>query len=174
MLNQYLPFTFLLAFGLLFNFHTKGINGEVDEIVLQALEFEYKPKENNVPFYQDKTRKALAINAVIYKDKYSSAVTTFTAKSGFYDIELISMKETDGESSYRILINDELVGEFQNPTTTNDYELNVYSIKNIQVQKGAIIEVEFNTHSNGKIPEGEAFAYSRGRWKEIKFSEVNH
>lgn len=100
-------------------------------------------------------------------------MVTFTGENGIYDIKFTSIKETDGESTYRILVNDEEIGTFQNPETEVDYELSTYTLESIGLEKGEQIGIEFNSHSNGKIPEGEGYAYSRGRWKEIAFYLVD-
>lgn len=152
---------------------TKEIGAESVNISYSALnDFEYKSKENNVPFYRDSVRSALAINAVEYKNRFSTAVTKFTGESGMYDMKFTSMKETDGESTYRILVNQNQVGQVQNPVTEVDYELNIYLVKNIRIENGQDIEVQFNSHSNDKIPEGDGFAFARGRWKEVAFRLV--
>ena len=110
-----------------------GSDNKSIKIVYRALEdFEYESKENNVPFYKDSLRDALAINAVEYKNKFSSALAKFTGESGMYNIKFTSLKELDGESSYSIMVNETQIGTFQNPETKVDYELNTYSLKNIK------------------------------------------
>lgn len=175
-MKPYQKLSILIFVGfVLLSFQSKLDKNEpnIEKLIYQAFfDFEYVSKNNNVPFYKDKPRICLAINAVEYKDKFSTAVTTFRGKSGLYDIKFTSMKETDGESTYSIKINGKQIGEFQNPATEIDYELNHYSLSKIYIQNGQLIEIDFNSHSNGIIPEGEGFAYSRGRWRAIEFSTV--
>ncbi len=141
------------------------------DILLLASNF--KQKENAIPFYTDKGRKALAINAVKHKNKFTSAVSVFTGNKGLYNINLTTLKETDGESSYRVIINGKLIKELQNPETKVDFEEHIFTIENVKIKKGATIEIQFNSHSNGKIPENGGFAFSRGRWKKIEFIALN-
>ncbi|SDM70972.1 hypothetical protein [Kriegella aquimaris] len=142
------------------------------KIVYSALhDFEYESNENSVPFYRDSARNALAINAVEFKNKFSSAFVKFTGEGGMYDIKFTSLKELDGESTYVISVDEEQIGKFQNPDTEVDYEINTHLLKNIKLEKDQHIEIKFNSHSNDKIPEGDGFAYSRGRWTEIEFNK---
>lgn len=141
------------------------------KIVYQAIN-DFDLKENAVPFYKDSSRMALAINAVKYRDVFSSAVVNFTGESGTYDLKFTSMTETDGESTYKILVNEREVGTFQNPESEVDYDLSINTIQNVEIEKGQEIEVQFNSHSNGKIPENDGHAYSRGRWTELELTLV--
>ncbi len=121
------------------------------------------------PPYKDQHRKAMAIDAVHYKGVYAASIVELTAPKGLYDITLTSLSEIDGESSYRLRINGEIIGEIQNTKTEIDYQNQTYTFKNISLNKINDIQLEFNSHSNGKIPEGDAFAFSRGRWTELQF-----
>ena len=168
-----LRYTFILS---LFLSCTNKIHKEIKntKIVLNALtDFQLKQTINTVPFYKDKRRNALAINAVKFKNKFALAYSTFMGNDGVYQINLTTLKETDGESTYSILLNHKVLKEFKNDETTNDFEPQVFNIKNIPLKKNDIIEVKFNTHSNGKIPENGDFAFSRGRWRSIEFILVN-
>lgn len=143
-------------------------------ITLNALsDFELINKEGFGIAYEDLDRQVLAIDAEQFKDVFAAAEGRFTGENGVYDISFSSMLETDGESSYRVLIDNKLVGEFQNPESEVDFELYEYTMENITLVKGQRIEVEFNSHSNGKIPEGDGFAYSRGRWKSMELTSSN-
>lgn len=122
------------------------------------------------PAYKDAARGALAINAVNYKDEFAAANLTFNGESGTYDFTITTMSELDGESIYKLVINGQTVGSFQNPETTTDYSLNTHTWKNIAIENGQKIQVEFNSHTNGKIPEGDITAYSRGRWTQLKLT----
>lgn len=122
------------------------------------------------PSYKDKARKAIAVNAGKYKGVFGASKFKYEGTSGTYDITITSLTELDGESSYKLKIGDKYIGEFQNPETDTDYKEYTFTFKNLEVEKGAMVQVESNSHSNGKIPEGDAFAFSRGRWKSIAFS----
>lgn len=147
---------------------TKSTTIKNEKIVINA--FDFKRKEGTIPFYKEKKRKTLALNAVKHKDKYTAAVTTFTGEKGCYTLALTSLKEIDGESSYKIIVDGKLIKKLQNPATTVDFEAHTFTVKNVKLKTGAIVEVQFNSHSNGKIPEKGGFAYSRGRWRKIEFT----
>ena len=132
------------------------------------VDFEVKVSKGFVPAYQDKARKALAINAAKHKNKFAAAEATFQGKSGIYDLQLIALTETDGESRYRVFVGGKKVLTAQNSTTENDYRVQCHRIDQIKLNQGDVIRVEFNTDSNGKIPEGDAFAFSRGRWRALR------
>ncbi|MEQ9264449.1 MAG: hypothetical protein RLN81_04465 [Balneolaceae bacterium] len=169
---------FLLSLSLLLVFCSKpkednSVNIDDTTITLNALsDFELVSEEGFGDGYTDLDREVLAIDAEQFKDFFAIAEHSFKGESGKYDATFSSMVETDGESSYRILIDKELVGEFQNPESEVDFELFEFNLENISIKQGQTIRVEFNSHSNGKIPEGDGFAYSRGRWKSISFSPV--
>jgi len=122
-----------------------------------------------VPFYQDESRKALAINAGRYQDKFAAAQTSFKGDSGIYDITLTTVTETDGESTYRLSVAGKPIGTFTNPRTSQDYRPAQHSWKKIAVKQSDTIRVEFNTASNEKKKEGDGFGYARGRWTTLEF-----
>ncbi|MCK0157109.1 hypothetical protein MWU65_07970 [Cellulophaga sp. F20128] len=119
--------------------------------------------------YKDNARKAMAIDAVHYKGVYAASKVKLTAPKGLYDITLTSLCEIDGESTYRLKVNGEVIGEIQNATTDKDYQKQTYTFKNVKLDAMNDIQVEFNSHSNGKIPEDDAFAFSRGIWTALTF-----
>lgn len=135
-------------------------------------DFEMQSIDGFVAPYKDKGRNAVAINAGAHKNKYAASTKVFDGASSYYDITLTSLTEEDGESTYRLKVNGKLVGEFQNPETTADMQPFTHTFKNVLVLKDDVIQIESNTHSNGKIPEGDGFAFSRGRWRSISFDAV--
>ena len=78
-----------------------------------------------------------------------------------------ALTETDGESRYRVFIDGELLKEFQNPETGKDYEPHVESLGVVDLEVGTVIRVECKPETNGKIPEGDGTAWSRGRWTKL-------
>lgn len=119
------------------------------------------------PAYKDGGRKVLAIDAAKHKDKFTAAEAKFNGKSGVYAVKLVTMTETDGESTYRVSVNGKQIGSFTNPATAKDYVQASQVFDHIALKKGDTLRVEFNSASNGKIPEGDAFAFSRGRWQKL-------
>ncbi len=132
-------------------------------------DFEFSKKPGYAPGYRDKKNKALAIDAAKYKDKFAAGETTFPGPSGKYDVVITTMTEIDGESSYVLIVNGRKIGEFQNPATQNDYAQAQHRWKNVTINNGDEILLSFSSHSNGKVPEDGAFAFSRGRWRSLAF-----
>jgi len=133
-------------------------------VVLKAVrDFRIVTEDGFVPAYKDDGHDALAINPGQHKDKFAAAETTFTGKAGKYNITLTTMTETDGESTYKLLIDGKLVGQFTNPKTSQDYQPTLKTWKNVSVAKGATIRVEFNTATNSNKKTGR-IPYARGRW----------
>jgi len=161
---------FLLTVVIVFSFTKNKTYGGKSKsiIVLKATEDFEMDTTLLVPTYKDKNRNALAINASISKDEFAKAHYTFPAKENTFTLKFTSLTETDGESTYRILINNKLISQFQNPETTIDYMPYVHTVDGVRLKKGEQIQIEFNSHSNGKISEGDIFAYSRGRWTTLQ------
>ena len=166
--------------SLIFSFFTLFFYAQTQEpsnksIVLKAtIDFTTLSVEGFVPATNKGGRKVLSVNAGKYKDKYAAAQSIFTGASGSYDIAINTLKEFDGESTYRIRIDGKLVGEYQNPRTDKDGDFSPAgtTFKNINVEKGDIVQVEFNSHTNGLIPEHGGTAYARGRWSSLVFNAV--
>ena len=139
-------------------------------IILKAVQnFRINTADGFVPAYKDDSHNALAINPDNYKDKFAAAETTFTGKPGTYNITLTTLAETDGESTYKLLIGGRLVGEFTNPKTSQDYKPTLKTWNNVAVEKGAKVRIEFNSATNSKATQGSRKAYSRGRWTTLTF-----
>jgi hypothetical protein len=124
-----------------------------------------------VPYYKDTVRKALAINAARKwkRDEFASATTTFYGNENTYDIQLTTLAEFDGECTYRVLVNDKVIGTFINTSVhvDDDYKPINAVFRNIKLSANDKITVESNTHTNRLIPEGDGTAWARGRWKEL-------
>ncbi len=130
-------------------------------------DFKLGPFEGFVPSYVDNARKALAINAAKFPGKKSAAEMQYEGNPGKFDIALMTMTETDGESTYELYINGKLIDKIQNPVAKRDYEKVTKVFPNVALQAGHKIRVVFNAASNGKVAEGDGFAFSRGRWTGI-------
>ncbi len=143
-------------------------------MMLKAMkDFKIVVADGFVPAYKDDDRKAFAINAAEHPDKFAAAEARFKGKAGTYDLVLNALTETDGESTYRALVAGKKVGEAQNPATDKDYQVAPHRFKGVALRTGETIRVEFNSASNGKIPEGDAFAFSRGRWRSVQVLKPN-
>ncbi|MHC4743391.1 MAG: DUF5060 domain-containing protein [Planctomycetota bacterium] len=140
--------------------------------VLKAMQhFQIVEGEGLVPAYKDQGHNALAINPDDYKDKFAGAETTYRGKAGKYDITIVTMMETDGESTYRLKVDGRQIGTFTNPKTSQDYKPTAHTWKKVTLDKGAKIRIEFNPATNSTARQGNRKAYSRGRWTQLIISE---
>jgi len=123
-----------------------------------------------VPYYVDSARGALAINAAdeSHRNTLAQAETTFNGVSGRYDITLVGLAELDGEALYRLLVNSKVIGEVRNPTVSIDYMPIAHKFEDVDLTAGDVLAVGSVANSNDKIPEGEGFAFARGRWSELR------
>jgi hypothetical protein len=142
-----------------------------DIINLSALEdFSLPEKPDYSPAYRHTDKNALAIDAAKYKDQYAIAETVFEGQHATYFVELASLQETDGESTYVLYVDDKRVASATNAPTTVDYQPQQHDLGKITIRPGQRLSLAFNSHSNGKIPEDGGFAFSRGRWTGLKLT----
>ena len=125
------------------------------------------PAVATAPPYRDPARGAWALDASQHRGVFAAAETVFAGPAGRYEPTLTSLTETDGESSYRLLVNGVAVGDFTNPPSDVDYAPHRHAFPPTQLAAGDRIAVAFSSASNGKVPEGNAFAWSRGRWTTL-------
>ncbi|MBM4028478.1 MAG: DUF5060 domain-containing protein [Planctomycetes bacterium] len=150
--------------------HPAAAEGPSDPYSLIAIrDFQAVEDTSFVPFYKDNGRQALAINARQHQDKFSAAQTAFAGDPGTYDVTLTTLTETDGESTYRLIVGGRTIGIYTNPATSRNYQSAGHTWREVAIRKDDLIRVEFNTASNQKLPEGTGFAYSRGRWTKLTF-----
>lgn len=121
------------------------------------------------PYYFDKQRKALAVNAAIvgHRNKFARASIVFPGKSGVYTVVIKAMRETDGDCTYRLFVNEQLIGTGSNRETEIDYAPQEHTFTGVKIPAGAKLSVESNAVTNGKIPEGDGTAFARGRWTAL-------
>jgi len=80
-------------------------------------------------------------------------------------MNLLAQLSSDG--TFRFLVDGEVVGSSVNEPATEDYGNQLHLFENITIAEGALIGVESIAVSNGLIPEGDAYAYARGRWTTL-------
>lgn len=128
-------------------------------------------------FYDDAKTDALAIDAanLAFRTKFAKASYRLTETfTGSFQLGLVSLSEFDGESRYKLYLNDELVGDFTNPSTSLDFhEVYFETAKPVTLTKGDILTVEAIAASNGLIPEDGGYAWSRGRWRAVTVLAIN-
>ena len=124
--------------------------------------------------YYDQGNKAFAINPTQQPvDKWAAATRTWTGKKGKYTMNFTTLCELDGECAYKVLIDGKGIVLVTNPrifgTDKPDYTPHTTSVKDVMLNKGSVIKVEFIPHSNQLIPENDAYAFARARWRDIEF-----
>jgi hypothetical protein len=137
-------------------------------VVLKAIQhFQIVSGDSIVPAYMDTGHSALAVNPEQYKDKFAAAETTFKGKPREYDVIILTMMETDGESTYKLKVDGKQIGTFTNPKTSEDYKPTYHIWKDVSLAADAKIRIEFNSATNSTARQGSRKAYSRGRWTEL-------
>ncbi len=137
---------------------------------VSALEKFSLKSESAAKFYKDEKNSALAINAAIEAQRNQFAVAEYrlsAADASASNLALVTLLESDGESEYQVRLGDKLIGVFQNSRTTTDYQEQYFVLQNQQFKEGDVLRVESKAVTNGKVPEGDGTAYSRGRWRGI-------
>lgn len=119
------------------------------------------------PYYVDDKRNALAIDAAVHKDKFASSEATFRGDAGTYDLTITTLTEKDGESTYRLIVDGNVIGTYQNPPASPNYRETTHTWPGVKLRDGARLQIESNTHSNRQVPEGDGFGYARGRWTQL-------
>ena len=121
----------------------------------------------------DKWRKVLQIAQPL---KTGAAEMVYQGPSGKYDLALNAILEEDGECTYKIFVNEEMVGEFENKmiygTDIPNYTVQKHQAGKVSIKTGDKIRVEFTNDTNGKIPEGNSTATARARWQSIELSSL--
>ena len=122
--------------------------------------------------YIDKNRRAIAVNAAneSLRTVFSSVETAFKGKAGTYDVEIKTLTKTDGESPYRFFLNGTRVGNYKNPATVIDYSPSYHVWESVALRPGDRLRIDCKPHTNGRIPEGDGTAWSRGRWVSLTLS----
>ncbi|MEE9321933.1 MAG: hypothetical protein V3U76_15920 [Granulosicoccus sp.] len=129
-----------------------------------------------VPYYRDTGTglNVLAINAAnsTYREKFARAERVFEGPAGNYNITLLTLGELDGEGVYRLRVNGELVDEVTNAAVDIDYTEQQHEFANVLLPADAVLAVESLANSNDLIPEGDGFAFARGRWRRLSLQSV--
>ncbi|MFS4467835.1 DUF5060 domain-containing protein [Maribacter sp. 2210JD10-5] len=142
-------------------------------LVLNALgDFKINPSGAPSTYYKDERNNALAINAAnkSLRDKFAIAKTIFSGESGTYRLSLATMTENDGESSYVVKLNGTVLDTLVNPATNDTFDEVNHNLGEYFVATNDIVQVESKAVTNGKIPENDETAWSRGRWNKLIFA----
>ncbi|MEE1674759.1 DUF5060 domain-containing protein [Agarivorans aestuarii] len=143
-----------------------------NQVFLDINSFDISKVDGFVPAYKDNTRNALAVNANSYKDQYAAVRYTFNGSSGDYKLTITTLTENDGESSYRLVVNGQQVGDYTNPKSAVNYQTSQHTWSDISLSNGDEIQIEFNSTSNGEVISSNGQAdYARGRWRSLEIIE---
>ncbi|WP_221892433.1 hypothetical protein [Winogradskyella flava] len=118
-------------------------------------------------FYKHAGGKWLGINP--NKQKEAETSTSFTFKNGSYDLVFVGVGENDGQSEFKILINDKKLGTFKPPLSNDVFEEgenNNGLWENVKLKKGDKITVV------AKIASADGKEWARARWSGIVFAPV--
>ena len=154
-------------------------HAEKAPIIYKAVKDFPKTGGGEVPYTvpnKDAWRQVLSINAGVpaYRDKFARAEKVYDGETGTFDLTIVTLTEFDGECVYRLLVDGEVVATFTNPRVDKegDFKECRHTWKGIELKSGAKLAVESNTASNDLIPEGDGFAWARGRWTQLELSPV--
>jgi len=144
-----------------------------DTVVLNAID-DFALVDGDASFYADTAYGALAIDASVVenRDVFARAETTFADASGQYNIKIMGLAELDGESEYQLLLNGKVIGKATNPSVLIDYTPIAHRVLGVGLVPGDILAVQAKAASNDLIPEGDGFAFARGRWTELRLTPV--
>lgn len=104
------------------------------------------------------------------KDKTGNVRLTFPYPTGVYNVTLRAVGENDGQSTYEVKVDDDLVGDFKCPLGTKTYEEGKdfsKTWKNIKITEGAMIGV------SSTIASADGQEYSRARWSAVAFQPAD-
>lgn len=138
--------------------------------ILKALtDFDITKSDSQVVFYKDHKNKALAIDASNkdYRDKFASAITKFDGLGGLYKTIFVTSAENDGESQYVIYKNGTAIDTIVNPEVKESFKVVRHDLGISNFNTNDIIQIASKAVTNGKIPENDGTAWSRGRWNSL-------
>lgn len=147
------------------------LSAHAQSIELMAISDFTNLNSGEVPYYLDIAgdRNALAINAAdeAQRNKFARAEHEFKGAEGLYDITINALGEIDGDGTYRLLVNGVVQGVSVNTPVSDDYTVIEHTFQAIALIARDVIAVESNAVSNNTIPEGDGFAFARGRWRSV-------
>jgi hypothetical protein len=116
----------------------------------------------------DTSTHGLAVNPKIAADRFAAAEASFRGGAGLYTIRRHAVAEEDGESVYELLVDGKNLGRRINPRVAEKRVAASHVWENVRLTPGVQLRVLFAGRSNGLHPEGDVFAWSRGRWRSLE------
>ena len=118
-------------------------------------------------FYKHARGNWLGINP--NKHKEAKSTTSFTFKSGIYDLIFVAVSENDGQSEFKIWINNKILGTYSPPLSKDVFQEGEVSNalwENVSLKRGDKITVV------AKVGSADGKEWARGRWSGIVFAPV--
>ncbi|GAA4236458.1 hypothetical protein GCM10022291_20830 [Postechiella marina] len=143
-------------------------------ITLKALRDFEVDKTSDATYYAEDKRGTLAINAgnKNQRDKFARAKSVFLGETGYYSAVLNTIAENDGESVYTVYINNEKLKTVKNQEVPDSFKKVDLALGKIYLKANDTLKISSKTATNGKIPEYDETAWSRGRWHAISLTPV--
>ena len=141
----------------------KDAAADAKSLKMEAASF---PLENS-GYYLDKG-KWLAINPA--KNQSAKTAAPFPYPSGHYHVTLQAVGESDGKSTYQVLVNDATVGDFTCPLSSETFEEGSQfhtTWKNIAINQGDLVTV------SSKIASEDGKEHSRARIARLTFEPAD-
>lgn len=139
------------------------------KIILEALtDFEIDETAEAI-YYKEAKKGTFAINAgkKNQRDTYALAKTIFKGETGYYSGSLNTIAENDGESTYVLTVNSEKLRTVTNPQVPESFKKVNLALGKIYLTTNDTLKISSKAATNGKIPEHDETAWSRGRWSSI-------
>lgn len=147
---------------------------EPQNIVLNALNSFEIDKNTEAVYYKETKKGTFAINAAKkdQRDKLASATAIFKGETGYYSAVLNTIAENDGESVYTIHVDKTLLKTVKNQQVPYVFKKTDLALGKIYLKTNDAIKISSKAATNGKIPEHDETAWSRGRWSSLSLTPV--
>ena len=121
---------------------------------------------------EDAATHGRAVRTNLYQGLAAAVEVTYEGPAGEFVLTLVAIAEEDGESRYAVEVDGRSLGEVFNTRQPEKRVPQRHAFPAVRLEPGSTIRVIFRGHSNGLIPEGEAYAWSRGRWRALEARPV--
>ncbi|MBU2870672.1 DUF5060 domain-containing protein, partial [Colwellia sp. E2M01] len=120
------------------------------------------------------TKNGYSVLQIANRDQVAAAQYTHTGVTADAIFKINAMQEFDGEPTYKLSINNTVIGQATN-TRTYGTDAIEYSIEKhqfnqdfVSVATGDLLQIDFNNATNGLVPEDDTTATARGRWHSLE------
>jgi hypothetical protein len=142
---------------------------EYNRIIYASDEFDIE-NTGGMPYYSDEKNQSIAIDSATHLDEHEFAYAKYTVKpkeKGTYTLSLVTLSELEGESLYRVLLNDTLLAEFKNPVGSIKNKEIVFNVDAVSLLPDDVITIASKATSNGTLYKNNHAVYSKGRWRAL-------